>query len=205
MPAPTFVIVRHGNTFTAGEPPRRIGSRTDIPLTTEGIAQGHALGSHFAALGWHYSRVLVSPLIRTRETARAILEHLPNAPEPEPCAWLCELDHGPDEDMPEDAVIARIGAEALNAWDTQGIAPPDWATDAEKRLEAWDNLLANDDGPTLLVTSNGAARFALLAIEQAAFSGQAASAGMKLPTGSYGVIRRTSEGTLDVPVWGKRP
>ncbi|MGA3882329.1 histidine phosphatase family protein, partial [Bacillus pumilus] len=47
-----FVIVRHGNTFAAGEPPRRIGARTDLPLTAQGQAQAEALGAHFAALGW---------------------------------------------------------------------------------------------------------------------------------------------------------
>ena len=32
-----LVIVRHGNTFEAGEPPRRIGARTDLPLTATGV------------------------------------------------------------------------------------------------------------------------------------------------------------------------
>jgi len=59
-----FVIVRHGNTFAPGETPRRIGARTDLPLTPGGEAQAQALGAHFARLGWHFKRVLVSPLER---------------------------------------------------------------------------------------------------------------------------------------------
>lgn len=205
MAVPTFVIVRHGNTFAAGEPPRRIGARTDLPLTHEGLAQGHALGSHFAALGWYFSRVLVSPLARTRQTAHGILQHLTNAPEPQFCDWLREIDHGPDEDMPEDAVIARIGIAALDAWDRQGLAPAGWTVDADSRRAAWRTLLANDVGPTLLVTSNGAARFALLAMQDEVYPDLEASKDMKLPTGSYGIIQRTADGVLDVPVWGKRP
>jgi probable phosphoglycerate mutase len=196
---PTFVIVRHGNTFAAGEPPRRIGARTDLPLTAAGMAQAETLGAHFAKLGWRFARVLVSPLARTRETARAILEHLPGSPEPEPRDWLREIDHGPDEDRPEDAVLARIGAAALAAWDARAEPPPGWTVDAEMRLAAWRDLFAADPGPTLLVTSNGAARFAPMA------AGASVLPTLKLPTGSYGVVGRDADGALDVPVWGQRP
>jgi probable phosphoglycerate mutase len=55
-----------------GEPPRRIGARTDLPLTPAGEEQGAALGRHFAAQGWHFARALVSPLARTCATAAAI-------------------------------------------------------------------------------------------------------------------------------------
>lgn len=195
-----FVIVRHGNTFEAGEPPRRIGARTDLPLTASGLAQGHALGAHFAERGWRFARVLVSPLLRTRASAEAILAHLPGMPEPRPCDWLREIDHGPDEDRDEAAVLARIGPHALAAWDERAEAPPGWQVDAEARIAAWRALFASgQDGATLLVTSNGAARFALVA------AGQAVPAGMKLPTGAYGVIRKDAEGTLDVAEWGTRP
>ena len=30
-----LVIVRHGNTFRAGETPTRVGARTDLPLVEE--------------------------------------------------------------------------------------------------------------------------------------------------------------------------
>jgi len=196
---PDFVIVRHGNTFEAGEPPRRIGARTDLPLTAAGLAQGHALGEHFAARGWRFARVLVSPLARTRGTAQAILSHLPGNPEPEPCDWLREIAHGPAEDRPEDMVLARIGAPALAAWDERAAPPPGWTVDAEARIAGWRALFVQGEGPTLLVTSNGAARFALLA------AGLKVTGGLKLPTGSYGAILRDADGALDVADWGRRP
>ena len=194
-----FVIVRHGNTFEAGEPPRRIGARTDLPLTVAGQAQADALGAHFSTLGLGFARVLVSPLLRTQQTAAAILRHLPGTTAPKPCDWLREIDHGPDENRAEDAVLARIGAEALAAWDNHGVAPMGWRVDAQARVAAWRDIFKEEQGPILFVTSNGAARFALIAAELAR------PAGMKLPTGAYGVIHRAPGGGLDVATWGRRP
>jgi probable phosphoglycerate mutase len=199
-----FVIVRHGNTFAPGEAPRRIGARTDLPLTATGRTQGQALGAHFASLGWRFARVLVSPLARTRDTARAILDHQSAPPAPELCDWLCEIDHGPDENQSEDAVVARIGTAALAAWDASAQVPPGWTVDAAARLAGWRALLAGPAEPTLIVTSNGAARFALLA-DPALHAAVPALPTLKLPTGGYGVIRRGAAGALEIAAWGKRP
>lgn len=204
MTAPSFVIVRHGNTFCAGEAPRRIGARTDLPLVESGREQARALGVHFAAQGWRFARVLVSPLARTRETADLILQHQDHPPAPEACDWLREIDHGPDEDRTEDLVLARIGHAALAAWDERAVAPPGWIVDADSRRAGWNALFAAaPQGPTLLVTSNGAARFALSAERVAPPAAPLAS--LKLPTGAYGVIERGPDGALTVPVWGRRP
>lgn len=200
-----FVIVRHGNTFEAGEPPRRIGARTDLPLTEAGVAQAEALGRHFAGERLRFARVLVSPLLRTRQTAEAILKHLHLKPVPEPCDWLREVDHGPDEDKPEAAVLGRIGQDALEAWDRHATPPEGWTVDAPTRLAAWRRLIvAPQDGATLVVTSNGAARFALMA-DPALVEASARLPSLKLPTGGYGMIRRDAAGLLDMPAWGLRP
>lgn len=199
-----FVIVRHGNTFAAGEPPRRIGARTDVPLTPAGVAQGEALGAYFASAGWRFACVLVSPLERTRRTAQAILSRQVDPPTAIACDWLREIDHGPDENRTEDEVLARIGAGALTAWDEHAQPPPDWIVDAEARHAAWRGLFAGDPGPTLLVTSNGAARFALSA-DPTLVAARSELPNLKLPTGSYGVIRKNSGGMLEVPIWGLRP
>ncbi|MEW9855334.1 histidine phosphatase family protein [Novosphingobium sp. M1R2S20] len=201
-----FVIVRHGNTFDAGEAPRRIGWRTDLPLTESGTAQAEALGAHFAELGWRFARALVSPLLRTTDTAGRILQHQENAPALESCEWLREVDHGPDENQPEPSVVARIGREALAAWDERGEPPPGWTVDAEARCSAWRALFGSEPagGPVLIVTSNGAARYALLANERLSAKARALG-GLKLATGSYGVVARRADGGLQVPVWGRRP
>jgi broad specificity phosphatase PhoE len=202
-----FIIVRHGNTFEADEQPRRIGARTDLPLTAKGVEQARALGRYFTLGGWHFSRVLVSPLLRTRQTAEAILAEQPKPPAVQHADFLREVDHGPDEDKVEEDILARIGRSALDAWETSAAVPPGWIVDPDTRLTAWKELFAGEDhaqGPTLLVTSNGAARFALLAdpaLQQAA----ASLPSLKLPTGGFGVIGQDGSGGPTLAAWGLRP
>lgn len=185
-----IVIVRHGNTFGPGDIVRRIGARTDPPLVASGRAQAVALREHFAALGWRFDRVLAGPLARTRETAALIVGHVPPLAD-----WLAEIDHGPDEGCVEADVVARVGRAALDRWDQHGEAPPGWIVDAEARLAAWRAALGAD-GDQLLVTSNGAARFALLAM------GEPPAAGLKLRTGAYGAIETSPPHLL---LWDERP
>ncbi|MBX7481994.1 histidine phosphatase family protein [Qipengyuania qiaonensis] len=202
-----FVIVRHGNTFEAGEDPRRIGARTDLPLTAHGFAQADALGRHFSNKRWQFARVLVSPLQRTQQTAQAILKIQTSAPVPEPAEFLREIDHGPDENMSESAVLGRIGTQALSAWEDSAIPPPGWVVGADERIDAWRDLFDNGQdavGPVLLVTSNGAARFALLADPTIREEAQKLPS-LKLPTGGYGTIARDDAGQLSLIAWGVRP
>lgn len=201
-----FIVVRHGNTFETGETPRRIGARTDLPLTARGREQAGALGAHFAAQGWRFSRALVSPLRRTQETAAAILAAQDTPPVPAACPWLAEIDHGPDENRSEEDVLARIGPAALAAWDTRAEPPEGWSIDAAARVAGWQALFAQGcaDGPVLLVTSNGAARFAFLA-DPALGAAMERLGTLKLPTGGYGVIDRDRTGTWRVSGWGLRP
>lgn len=201
-----ITIVRHGNTFAPGEPPRRVGARTDLALVESGRAQASAVGRAFADKGMRFARILCSPLRRTRETAALILAALGgDQPAVEPCAWLAEIDHGPDENALEADVIARIGADALAAWDERGIAPPGWTVDAEARIAAWRGFLAGQRAPhagdALLVTSNGAARFALLA--DAALADSAAGS-FKLRTGAWGRIVLDGDATR-LAEWDVRP
>lgn len=201
-----FIIVRHGNTFESDTTPRRIGARTDLPLTAEGVLQAKALGAYFAAQGWVFGRVLSSTLLRARQTAEAILADQPGANTVEEAEFLKEIDHGPDEDQPEAAVVERIGASALNMWEMRAKVPPGWIVEPEKRIAAWQDIFAAPptNEPTLLVTSNGAARFALLA-DPALNNAAAGLTSLKLPTGGYGVITRRSEDKLHLDAWAMRP
>jgi len=194
-------IVRHGNTFEAGEAPRRIGARTDLPLVASGHAQARTLGAAFA--GERFDRVLAAPLLRTRATADAILGAQAGAPAIEPADWLTEIDHGPDENATEDAVLARIGHEALAAWDAEARPPGGWIVDAERRLAGWRDLWTHGAGRVLIVTSNGAARFALLS-DEALWRQAAALPSLKLRTGAYGRIARDADG-LRLLDWDRRP
>lgn len=179
------IIVRHGDTFAPHEPPRRIGARTDLPLVESGRQQAQALAEHFA--GVRFDRCLTSPLLRTRETAAIVAPYLT----PEPTEWLREIDHGPDEDQLEEDVLARIGAPALEAWERDALPPRDWIVDAPARIAAWRAFFAATNEMVLLVTSNGAARFALMALGVSP---------AKLRTGAYGKI---ADGRIEA--WNIRP
>lgn len=179
------IILRHGNTFAAGEPVRRIGARTDPPLVESGREQARALATHLAET--RFDRCLVSPLARTRQTAAIVAPYLVA----EPTDWLREIDHGPDEGQLEEAVTARIGADTLKEWALDGTPPPGWIVDAPARIAAWRAFFAEAEGNVLLVTSNGAAQFARLAL---------ALPPAKLRTGSYGEL-----GDGGITGWNIRP
>ena len=95
-------------------------------------------------------------------------------------------------------MVARIGAQAIADWDERGIAPDGWLVDADTRIAAWRAFFAEDRaGADLLVTSNGAARFALLAAGLPLAS-------LKLRTGAFGELV-VEKGAVQVVRWDVRP
>ncbi len=198
--ATQLFIVRHGNTFDAGDVVTRVGGRTDLALSVSGRAQAAALAAQFAGAGVRFVSARTSPLKRTRATAEAILAAQADAPELESALFLREIDYGPDENRPEDEVVARIGADALAAWEREGVPPPGWRVDPDALVGNWQQLFAKLDGAGgahLVVTSNGIARFALKAAG-------AADHELKLKTGAYGVIE-LADGAVSVAQWNVRP
>ena len=121
-----FYIVRHGNTFGPGETPTRIGARTDLPLTTTGQIQADKLGERFLTENVKFSSAFTSSLCRAIETGERILAYSSLPVELQTLESLIEIDHGPDENRPEEEVIRRIGAEAIHAWDEAGVPPQGW-------------------------------------------------------------------------------
>jgi broad specificity phosphatase PhoE len=191
-------IIRHGNTFTSSAQACRIGSRTDLPLVDSGHAQAQRLGAWFADQDFAITRLLTSPLLRARQTAQAIADATGHAPDGTR-DWLGEIDHGPDEGRPEAQVLARIGAQAIADWDERAIAPADWIVDADTRIAAWRAYFAEGgEGTDLLVTSNGAARFALLAAGLPLGS-------LKLRTGAFGELAVDADGGVTLAGWDVRP
>lgn len=199
-------IVRHGNTFDKGDTVTRVGARTDLPLSQSGREQAAQLSEEFQHLVPDgFARAYCSPLLRTRQTADAILAGRDDAPDLETLEFLREVDYGPDENQPEETVIARVGADALQAWDEAAIPPPGWDLDPEKLRAAWRDLfeqlaVADLSRPVLIVTSNGIARFALDAVT--AFNVQPDS--IKLKTGAYGRLSLVGP-RVTLESWNVRP
>ena len=190
-------VVRHGNTFDKGDIVTRVGGRTDLPLSTSGRGQAEALARHFAATVFVTARS--GPLKRTRETADAILAAQPEPPELLTDLFLREIDYGPDENQPEEEVVARIGKTALEAWERDAIVPAGWRADPAAIIGNWQELfheLRDQPGNHLVVTSNGIARFALQAVGES-------RPDLKLATAAWGVIVFEGE-TARVAEWNVR-
>jgi broad specificity phosphatase PhoE len=193
-------IVRHGNTFDKGDVVTRVGGRTDIALSSSGRAQTKALADHFAAAGVRFTTARSGPLKRTRETAAAILAEDPAAPDLLNELFLREIDYGPDENRPEEDVVARVGKAALEAWERESVPPPGWRVDPAAITGNWQELISDlgkEPGNHLIVTSNGIARFALAAIGER-------RADAKLSTGAYGVVEAGPE-SARLAHWNLRP
>ena len=198
----TLYVVRHGNTFDAGDVVTRVGGRTDLPLSASGRVQAAALAAHFE--GTRFAAALASPLERTRATARAILSRRTDSPALLIRSFLREIDYGPDENQPEEAVIARLGAAALKAWDEDGTPPEGWIVDPAAIRSGWSALLLEiaglrADANVLVVTSNGTARFLPDVVDEAP-----AGLDRKLKTGAWGEVSVTREGAA-ITDWNLRP
>lgn len=194
--------IRHGNTFDAGDVIRRVGGGTDLPLSRSGQAQAADLGRYFADQGIRPDLILVSPLKRTQQTADALIAAQPDLP-----AWqieprLNELDYGPDEGLPEDEVVARLGADALEAWDRYAQVPDGWRIDPAALVMDWSLLLeALRQSPAqtiVLVTSNGTARFILPLCEGAQVES------IKLKTAAFCELALPKKDRPRILTWNQR-
>ena len=201
-------IIRHGNTFDAGDVVTRVGARTDLPLSRSGRAQADLLADYFATeVPQGFAQAYCSALIRTRQTADMVLQRYDEAPELAVLGFLREIDYGPDENQPETAVIARIGTQALCDWDTSAIPPPGWEIEPDAIIQHWENLfkmLAESDTggkPVLIVTSNGIARFALAAADTSTTK----QGEIKLKTGAFGRFSLKPGSRARVEKWNIQP
>lgn len=194
-------VVRHGNTFDKGDTVTRVGARTDLLLSVSGREQAQKLAAHFA--GTRFSAALCSPLTRTRQTARAILRERSDNPALLIAPFLTEIDYGPDENQPEEAVTARLGP-ALEAWDRDAAPPPGWLVDPAAIRAGWRALLARaaelpETATALIVTSNGIARFLPDVVDEVP-----ANLDRKLKTGAWGELIVTPARSK-LLTWNQRP
>ncbi len=203
----TLIIARHGNTFEAGETPTRVGGRTDLPLVEKGRAQAKAIGKYIKENNLIPDVVYSSNLDRTYDTARIAVKESGASNPVYRLEIFNEIDYGPDENKPESDVIARIGAEAIKAWDEHAIVPEGWKVQPRQIIRNWvefgAQVNAHDDGETVLVvTSNGIARFAPYITGD--FEGFKAEHAIKLATGALGILEHKA-GKWHVKEWNIRP
>ncbi len=202
-----LIIARHGNTFGPNDVPRRVGRRTDLPLVASGEAQAQRIGGYLRHRGMVPDAVFAAPLKRSYDTARLAVETLGGAPPITIDVRFNEIDHGPDENQPESAVVARVGAQALRDWNEHARVPPGWRADPQAIIHDWlafaDTCRQSFGGQTVLVvTSNGIARFAPHLTGD--FEGFRRQHGIKIATGALCFLHLQGSQWL-IEQWNFRP
>ncbi len=202
----TLIIARHGNTFEKDETPRRVGARTDLPLTETGREQARALGQYLKNNELIPDMVFSSGLKRAAETASLAVKE---TAVPNPVYTLDifnEIDYGPDENKTEAEVIARIGAAALKNWEDFATAPPGWTPHPDTIIANWrgfaQQISDGEEEVVLVVTSNGTARFAPHITGD--FEAFRKTHPLKLATGALGILQNHN-GAWTVKDWNIRP
>ena len=191
-----IVICRHANTFDKGDVVTRVGARTDMALSSSGRLQAETLAAELA--GFNFTKAFCSPLIRTQQTATAIIEASTSL---EVLPFLTEIDYGVDENKPESDVIARLGQDVIDLWDLEGIPPQGWHIDVEGVIESWRlffDMHRSSGEDILVVTSNGIARFVLDVFKQVPIDTP-----RKLRTAAFGLVELGANKT-ELIYWDKR-
>lgn len=202
----TLIIARHGNTFGPDDIPTRVG-KTDLPLVEKGREQAKAIGRYLRENKLIPDVVYSSQLQRTYETAQIAIKESGISNPVFQLDIFNEIDYGPDENKTEEEVIARIGAKAIEEWDTQAAVPDGWKVDPAEIIRNWhnfaDQICTHDDEETILtVTSNGIARFAPYITGD--FESFATSNKIKLSTGALAILRH-EDGAWYVQDWNIKP
>jgi 2,3-bisphosphoglycerate-dependent phosphoglycerate mutase len=203
----TLIIARHGNTFGPNDTPTRVGAHTDLPLVEKGFEQARAIGRYLNDNRLIPDVVYTSKLQRTIQTAEAAIKASTISNPIFGLDIFNEIDYGPDENKPEADVIARIGANAIAAWDKDAIVPDGWVVDPDEITQNWiafaDQICAHNDNETVLVvTSNGIARFAPHITED--FDGFCKNHDIKLSTGAFGILVHEDD-AWHVKDWNIKP
>ncbi len=148
LPARDFIFVRHGETDFNRE--HRIAGHTDVPLNAEGRRQAEAAAAALA--GMRIVRIVHSPLVRARDTARAIAARngapLSVDPDLAECRWgAMEGQVTPPGDFGwADAWSKGEGPEGAESF-------VEFAMRVRRAMAA--AIVAPDDGPVAVVSHGG--------------------------------------------------
>jgi 2,3-bisphosphoglycerate-dependent phosphoglycerate mutase len=208
MTATTLLIARHGNTFSPGDVVTRVGV-TDLPLVESGLLQGRRLGLYLLQNNLVPDVIFTSTLKRALQTAEQAQQAMNTVLPIKALSIFNEIDYGIDENQPEDKVVARIGAQALSAWERNAEVPAGWNVNPQEIINNWQlfatELGEHDVGKIILVvTSNGIARFApYLTGDFKAFS---LNYGIKIATGAICRLeKKTSSQYWECLQWNIKP
>lgn len=202
----TLIIVRHGNTFSKGEIPTRIGCRTDLPLIETQRAE--SIANYLLENNLIPDTIFSSPLKRCVETANIIKNSVGYSGKIQLQHNFTEIDYGIDENKTEEAVELRLGNNdrekgklIIENWNKNAIVPNGWIVDVPKIIDNWkafaNNILQNECGKvSLLVSSNGIIRFAPYLTEN--FEEFSSKNDLKVATGGICIFEKNNDNS---PYW----
>jgi 2,3-bisphosphoglycerate-dependent phosphoglycerate mutase len=203
-----LLIARHGNTFKPDDIVKRVGI-TDLSLVSSGLLQGRQLGAYLKQKNLIPDIIFTSMLKRAIQTAEQAQSTMQAHLRIEMLSIFNEIDYGPDENQPEENVIARVGEEALKAWETKAKVPNGWKVDPIEIINNWqkfsDRVARDFAGKTILVvTSSGIARFApYLTGDFTTFTTQH---GIKISTGALCIFeKKPSSKEWNCLQWNVKP
>ena len=159
-------LVRHGNTFEAGQEAVQVGLRTDLPLTEKGREQAASMGLFLNKAGIEPALIAAGSLKRQSEAAQ-IMAKLCCAEDKVSLGVpaLDEVDFGAWEGFSASEIEKRWPRENAD-WNEAGIWPEHifGGSLAERleKIENWIKLLRRtyrQDQSVVAVTSNGNIRF----------------------------------------------
>jgi len=198
-----LILVRHGNTFEAGQPAVWVGARTDLPLTSVGEKQAEALAAWIAGQG-KVAHVVAGPLKRTARCA-AIIAAKAGV---KPCVdeRLREIDYGLWAGLDSATVAARYGLHAWESWDEKDVWPEGmgWAPSREEILERLTSFLGEQrahlsEGLVVAVTSNG-----ILRLMHTLFVKERTGQTPRVKTGNFCTVEAIGN-TWKITAWDQKP
>lgn len=145
-----LVILRHGR--TAYNATGRLQGRTDNPLDEVGEEQARRVARHLLPTLDRDALIVSSPLVRARQTARAIAQDL-DLDVVIDDRWI-EIDYGVYEGVPQ----ADVPAEVWTKWRSDSSFAPEQGESLESVHErvarACDDIIATIDGRTVVVVTH---------------------------------------------------
>jgi 2,3-bisphosphoglycerate-dependent phosphoglycerate mutase len=129
---PPLVLLRHGHSkWNLSD---RFTGWTDIALTEIGLVEAAAAGRRLARAGYAFDEVHGSVLLRTRQTAEALLAAMRTPEVPLFTTWrLNERHYGALQGMNKQEIFAAWGEEASRRWWRGYFDPPPPLDDNDPR------------------------------------------------------------------------
>lgn len=206
-----LILVRHGNTFNAGDSVTRVGRTEDIPLVEKGRHQAMEVADALLCNNISPTAIFSSPLKRTRETADIISKVLSLKAQPIIDERLNEIDYGKWAGLSNDEIIQRYGEMDLNAWDERSVWPKNakWGGSEEQIIEDVVNFFNEvksnftEDDTILIISSNGVLRYFLKLVPDE-FKKRIEDQTFKMKTGYISTIQ-VVHNQITIPVWNVHP